>query len=109
MDVCKFICFSLLIMIFLLDGKAGLPPHIPPNASLTFDLTLLGFRPRTVWVKPLIQDVNTKERPYFKDLKTSLKMSIESGIVPNPSHLFSASMILNDDPLIKDSDNNPPK
>mmetsp|Transcript_9921 Transcript_9921/g.16330 ORF Transcript_9921/g.16330 Transcript_9921/m.16330 type:complete len:537 (-) Transcript_9921:543-2153(-) len=50
-------------------GEAGLPPHIPPNSSLSFDLTLLGFRPRTPWVKPLIQDTSTNEKPYHADLK----------------------------------------
>jgi hypothetical protein len=68
-----------------------------------FDITLLGFRPRTVWVKPLIQDINTRERPYFRDMKISLKMSMESGIVVNPGQVYSASMILNDDPLIKEN------
>ena len=43
-------------------GADGLPPLIPPNASLTFDITLLGFRPRSLWVKPLIQDNSTKEK-----------------------------------------------
>ena len=52
-----------------LDGKVGLPPHVPPDTSITFDLTLLGFRPRTVWVKPLIQDQNTNEKPYHQDAK----------------------------------------
>lgn len=52
-----------------LDGKIGLPPHVPPDTSITFDLTLLGFRPRSIWVKPLIQDQNTNERPYMQDAK----------------------------------------
>ncbi len=42
----------------LIDGEEGLPPHIPPNAKLTFDLTLLGFRQRSQWVSmdyPLVQ------------------------------------------------------
>lgn len=55
-----------------LDGKTGLPPHVPPDTSITFDLTLLGFRPRPVWVKPLIQDQNTNEKPYMQDMKAEL-------------------------------------
>ena len=27
-------------------GKEGLFPHIPPNAEILFNITLLGFRPR---------------------------------------------------------------
>jgi len=45
-------------------GTAGLPPVIPPNAELVFDLTLLGFRPRVAWVKPLIQEPGLSEKPY---------------------------------------------
>jgi hypothetical protein len=35
---------------------------------------LLGFRARTPWVKPLIQDISTNERPYHADLKVYLDM-----------------------------------
>jgi hypothetical protein len=38
-------------------GKEGLLPHIPPNSRLLFDCTLLSFRPRAMWVKPMIQVV----------------------------------------------------
>ena len=44
----------------------GLFPHIPPNAFLRFDLTVLGFRPRAIWVKPLIQVPGLSEKPYFE-------------------------------------------
>lgn len=44
----------------------GLPPHIPPNSFLRFDLTLLGFRPRAIWVKPLIQVPGLSEKPYYE-------------------------------------------
>lgn len=57
-----------------------MPPHIPPNSNVTFDITLLGFRPRTLWVKPLIQDVNTREKPYHADLKESIILNNKSGI-----------------------------
>jgi hypothetical protein len=36
-------------------GIDGLFPLVPPNAHLLFDVTLLGFRPRPIWVKTLIQ------------------------------------------------------
>lgn len=62
------------------DGKEGLPPHIPPNSSVSFDLTLLGFRARTPWVKPLIQDLaTTNERPYHADLKVYIEKITELG------------------------------
>ena len=46
-------------------GKAGLFPIVPPDAELVFDLTLLGFRPRAEWIKPLIQEPGLSEKPYF--------------------------------------------
>ena len=46
-------------------GKEGLFPTVPPNSELIFDLTLLGFRPRPVWVKPLIQQPGLSEKPYM--------------------------------------------
>lgn len=48
-----FIIQGLVIIIFIydiVDGADGLSPHIPPNSSLTFDVTLLGYRPRSLWV-----------------------------------------------------------
>eukprot|EP00607_Mallomonas_marina_P005699 CAMPEP_0182431478 /NCGR_PEP_ID=MMETSP1167-20130531/49509_1 /TAXON_ID=2988 /ORGANISM="Mallomonas Sp, Strain CCMP3275" /LENGTH=395 /DNA_ID=CAMNT_0024617863 /DNA_START=354 /DNA_END=1541 /DNA_ORIENTATION=- len=45
-------------------GTTGLPPIIPPNSELVFDITLLGFRPRGSWVKPLIQEPGLSEKPY---------------------------------------------
>ena len=62
------------------DGKDGLPPHIPPNSPLRFDLTLLGFRARCPWVKPLIQDHTTCEKPYHADLKIYMEMITAIGI-----------------------------
>lgn len=62
------------------DGKDGLPPHIPPNSALRFDLTLLGFRARCPWVKPLIQDHTTCEKPYHADLKIYMEMITAIGI-----------------------------
>eukprot|EP01038_Epipyxis_sp_PR26KG_P012934 gene12934-17341_t len=55
-------------------GSQGLPPHIPPNSYLSFDLTLLGFRTRSLWVKPLLQDINTNEKPYQQDAKIAQGM-----------------------------------
>lgn len=45
-------------------GKEGLPPVIPPDTDIVMDLTLLGFRPRPVWMKPLIQKPGLSEKPY---------------------------------------------
>jgi hypothetical protein len=50
-------------------GKEGLFPHIPPDAELCFDLTLLGYRPRAIWVKQLIQEPGLSEEPYWEDPK----------------------------------------
>ena len=44
--MCSFYFFH----VYLSDGANGLPPLIPPNSSIYFDLTLLGFRPRCIWV-----------------------------------------------------------
>ena len=59
----------------VVDGKEGLPPSIPPDTSIMFDVTLLGFRPRSVWVKPLIQDSNTTEKPYHIDRKITTDLA----------------------------------
>jgi len=48
-------------------GKEGLFPIIPPDAELVFDLTLLGFRPRAEWIKPLIQEPGLSEKPYHSE------------------------------------------
>ncbi len=47
-------------------GKDGLFPHIAPNCELKFDITLLGYRPRVSWVKPLIQEPGLSQKPYFE-------------------------------------------
>jgi hypothetical protein len=36
-------------------GPEGLPPIIPPDAHMMFDVTVLGFRQRQEWIKPMIQ------------------------------------------------------
>jgi len=46
-------------------GTLGLFPLIPPNQDLTFDITLLGFRMRAKWVKPLIQEPGLSMKPYM--------------------------------------------
>ena len=46
-------------------GTQGLFPLIPPNQDLTFDITLLGFRMRAKWVKPLIQEPGLSMKPYM--------------------------------------------
>ena len=45
-------------------GKTGYFPHIPPDAEIMFDITLLGYKPRPVWVKPLIQELGYSMKPY---------------------------------------------
>jgi hypothetical protein len=39
-------------------------PHIPADAELIFDLTLLGLRSRIPYTKPLIQTLGDVQRPY---------------------------------------------
>lgn len=76
-------------------GETGLPPHIPPNTSISFDLTLLGYRARSVWVKPLIQDEKTNELPYQEDadLRMNTKMNstgpprLDDGLTLNSSQM----------------------
>lgn len=36
-------------------GPEGLPPIIPPDSHMMFDVTVLGFRQRKDWIKPMIQ------------------------------------------------------
>ena len=50
-------------------GQDGLFPHIQPGAVLVFDMTLLEFRQRPVWIKPLIQEPGLSQRPYMPPVK----------------------------------------
>lgn len=59
--------------------EIGLFPHIPPNAFLRFDLTVLGFRPRAIWIKPLIQPPGYSEKPYFETKRKQEKLKITPG------------------------------
>ena len=70
------------------DGKEGLAPHIPPNSALSFDLTLLGFRARSPWVKPLIQDHSTHEKPYHADLKIYMEVCAFLSLFLRWCHIF---------------------
>lgn len=67
---------------------------------MIFDITLLGLRPRSNWVKPLIQDTTTNEKPYYKDMKVSMELSAESNILKSVGDIFSTSLILNEDPFV---------
>ncbi|RYH16566.1 FKBP-type peptidyl-prolyl cis-trans isomerase [archaeon] len=78
-------------------GSEGLFPHIPPNTPLIFDITLLEFRPRSNWVKPLIQDLTTTwEKPYFQDLKLSLERFQQLQQTQKIAAILSASVLLNE-------------
>lgn len=46
-------------------GKEGIYALVPPDSHLIFDVTLLGFRPREAWIKPLIQAPGFSEKPYI--------------------------------------------
>ena len=52
------------------DGKKGLYPIIPPDVELCFDITLIAFKPRPVWIKKLIQEPGLCEKPYYVDPHT---------------------------------------
>lgn len=87
------------MMMMMIDGKEGLFPHIPPNTTLIFDITLLEFRPRSTWVKPLIQELGiTNEKPYIKDLKISLEKAHALGqghrIAQVRQHLLSICIVM---------------
>jgi hypothetical protein len=120
MDVSDFFDYGIFLADYHLypsvDGTEGLAPHIPPNARLTFDLTLLGFRPRSQWVsssfdfkicllikdvmnqvKPLLQDISTNEFPYHQDMKQSLELARKAGMEKNAVLIYSSSILLNDE------------
>lgn len=65
-------------------GTDGLFPHIPPKSSLRFDLTVLGFRPRAIWIKPLIQEPGLSEKPYFDSKRKQAPLKIPLGKTFNP-------------------------
>lgn len=47
-------------------GKEGLFPLIPPDSPLIFELTLLSFHQRPIWVKPLLQEPGLSQKPYME-------------------------------------------
>lgn len=63
-------------------GEEGLPPTIPGNAVLVFDVTLLSFRTRAVWTKPYLQSPGLSQHPY-----TELHQDFLS--IPNASSVVS--------------------
>mmetsp|Transcript_17203 Transcript_17203/g.28787 ORF Transcript_17203/g.28787 Transcript_17203/m.28787 type:complete len:519 (-) Transcript_17203:140-1696(-) len=48
-------------------GPEGLPPIIPPDSHMMFDVTVLGFRQRKEWIKPMIQSLGLSEKPYMEE------------------------------------------
>lgn len=48
-------------------GPKGFPPCIPPNSDMVFDLELIKWWKRPVWVKPLIQQPGLSQKPYTKE------------------------------------------
>ena len=62
--------------------EEGMPPHIPANSFVKFDLTVLGFRPRAIWVKPLIQPPGFSEKPYFESKRKQERLKLPFGKEP---------------------------
>jgi FK506-binding protein 1 len=48
-------------------GSKGFPPSIPPNSDMTFDLELIKWWKRPMWVKPLIQQPGLSQKPYTRE------------------------------------------
>jgi FKBP-type peptidyl-prolyl cis-trans isomerase len=59
-------------------GEQGLFPHIAPGTTLVFDLTLLEFRQRPTWVKPLMQEPGLSQKPYMNVIHAMNASSISS-------------------------------
>lgn len=76
-------------------GDEGLFPHIPPKSKIRFDLTVLGFRPRAIWIKPLIQEPGLSEKPYFESKRKQepLKLPFGKQVDPNKHNDDDTSVI----------------
>ena len=57
--------YVLLPFFFSSTTPLGLPPLIPPNASLMCDIEIISFRPRPKWVKPVIQEPGLSQRLFW--------------------------------------------
>jgi hypothetical protein len=62
-------------------GEEGLPPTIPQNAVLVFDVTLLSFRTRPVWTKPFLQSPGLSQHPYTELHQDFLSIPNASAVV----------------------------
>lgn len=67
-------------------GPEGLPPIIPPNAHMMFDVTVLGFRQRKEWIKPMIQNLGLSEKPYMEEDDMA-----KHGVMEHPDDAVSVS------------------
>ena len=47
-------------------GSKGFPPTVAPNTDLVFDLELIKWWKRPVWIKPLVQQPGLSQLPYTK-------------------------------------------
>lgn len=48
-------------------------------------------------MKPLIQDSNTNEKPYHKDMKVSMDLASKSGMGDQKTSIYSTSMVLREE------------
>lgn len=55
-------------------GKDGLFPYIPADSEVMFEMTLLAYKPRPFWYKPLLQEPGLSEKPYLPEKGALIKV-----------------------------------